>query len=117
MSISSKKRSNLRRATRAKVTPAYVELATLAGSRMTVILAHASSAARGRDGTRYSRSPPENYLSHRLAAVVSNAVLHDAAHIAHARKQMRRARCSSPTNKTVRPCSATADTLCYSRAS
>ena len=43
----------------------------------------AGDAKAGRDGTRYSRFHPENYLSHHLASIVCNAVLHDADHIAY----------------------------------
>ena len=43
----------------------------------------AGDAKAGRDGTRYSRFHPENYLSHHLAAIVTNAVIHDADHIAY----------------------------------
>ena len=43
----------------------------------------ARDAKTGRDGTRYSRFHPENYLSHHLAAIVTNAVMYDADHIAH----------------------------------
>ena len=43
----------------------------------------ARDAKTGRDGTRYSRFHPENYLSHHLAAIVTSAVMYDADHIAH----------------------------------
>ena len=36
---------------------------------------------RGRDGTRYSRFHPSNYLSHHLAKIVTAAVYTDAVHI------------------------------------
>ena len=55
----------------------------------------AGDAKAGRDGTRYSRFHPENYLSHHLAAIVTNAVMHDAEHIMH-----QPTRCSSRTSKT-----------------
>ena len=32
---------------------------------------------------RYSRFHPENYLSHHLAAIVTNAIMYDADHIMH----------------------------------
>ena len=42
---------------------------------------HASCSKRGRDGTKYSRFHPANYLSHHLAGIVTAAVFADAAHI------------------------------------
>ena len=39
------------------------------------------SRKRGRDGTKYSRFHPTNYLSHHLAGIVTAAVFADAAHI------------------------------------
>ena len=36
---------------------------------------------RGRDGTKYSKFHPENYLSHHLAAISMAAVYADACHI------------------------------------
>jgi hypothetical protein len=36
---------------------------------------------RGRDGTKYSRFHPTNYLSHHLAGIVTAALFADAAHI------------------------------------
>ena len=41
----------------------------------------ASCRKRGRDGTKYSRFHPANYLSHHLAGIVTAAVFADAAHI------------------------------------
>jgi len=41
----------------------------------------ASCRKRGRDGTKYSRFHPANYLSHQLAGIVTAAVFADAAHI------------------------------------
>jgi len=41
----------------------------------------ASCRKRGRDGTKYSRLHPTNYLSHHLAGIVTAAVFADAAHI------------------------------------
>ena len=41
----------------------------------------ASCRKRGRDGTKYSRFHPTNYLSHHLAGIVTAAVFADAAHI------------------------------------
>ena len=37
--------------------------------------------ARGRDGTKYSKYHPENYLSHHLSAISMAAVYADACHI------------------------------------
>jgi hypothetical protein len=39
----------------------------------------ASCRKRGRDGTKYSRFHPTNYLSHHLAGIVTAAVFADAA--------------------------------------
>ena len=36
---------------------------------------------RGRDGTRYSRFHPSNFLSHHLSKIVTAAVYADAQHI------------------------------------
>ena len=36
---------------------------------------------RGRDGTRYSRFHPSNFLSHHLSKIVTAAVYADAEHI------------------------------------
>ena len=36
---------------------------------------------RGRDGTKYSRFHPSNYLSHHLAGIVTATVYADARHI------------------------------------
>ena len=41
-----------------------------------------STYQRGRDGTRYSRFHPTNFLAHHLARIVTAAVLSDAEHIA-----------------------------------
>jgi len=41
----------------------------------------AKDKKRGRDGTKYSRFHPSNYLSHHLANIVTAAVYHDALHI------------------------------------
>jgi hypothetical protein len=41
----------------------------------------ASCRKRGRDGTKYSRFHPANYLSHHLAGIVTAAVFADTAHI------------------------------------
>ena len=52
------------------------------GARCLRFLARrASCRKRGRDGTRYSRFHPENYLSHHLAGIVTAAVFADARHI------------------------------------
>ena len=41
----------------------------------------AAQTCRGRDGTKYSRFHPTNYLSNHLAGIVTAAVFADAAHI------------------------------------
>ena len=41
----------------------------------------AKDKKRGRDGTKYSKYQPENYLSHHLAAISMAAVYADACHI------------------------------------
>ena len=41
----------------------------------------AKDRKRGRDGTRYSRFHPANFLSHHLAKIVTAAVYSDAQHI------------------------------------
>ena len=41
----------------------------------------AKDKKRGRDGTKYSKYHPENYLSHHLAAISTAAVYADACHI------------------------------------
>ena len=52
------------------------------GARCLRFLARrAKDRKRGRDGTRYSRFHPSNYLSHHLAKIVSAAVYTDAVHI------------------------------------
>ena len=52
------------------------------GARCLRFLARrASCRKRGRDGTKYSRFHPTNYLSHHLAGIVTAAVFADAAHI------------------------------------
>jgi hypothetical protein len=45
------------------------------------LLLHPPSPLAGRDGTKYSRFHPTNYLSHHLAGIVTAAVFADAAHI------------------------------------
>ena len=39
------------------------------------------SAGAGRDGTRYSRFHPSNFLAHHLARIVTAAVYSDAEHV------------------------------------
>ena len=52
------------------------------GARCLRFLARrAKDRKRGRDGTRYSRFHPANFLSHHLAKIVSAAVYTDAQHI------------------------------------
>ena len=41
----------------------------------------AKDKKRGRDGTKYSKYHPENYLSHHLAAISMAAVYVDACHV------------------------------------
>ena len=41
----------------------------------------AKDRKRGRDGTRYSRFHPSNFLTHHLARIVTAAVYADAEHI------------------------------------
>ena len=41
----------------------------------------AKDRKRGRDGTRYSRFHPSNFLAHHLARIVTAAVFSDAEHI------------------------------------
>ena len=41
----------------------------------------AKDKKRGRDGTKYSKFHPENYLSHHLSAISMAAVYADACHI------------------------------------
>ena len=41
----------------------------------------AKDRKRGRDGTRYSRFHPSNYLAHHMARIVTAAVYADAEHI------------------------------------
>ena len=52
------------------------------GARCLHFLARrAKDRKRGRDGTRYSRFHPANFLSHHLAKIVSAAVYTDAQHV------------------------------------
>ena len=52
------------------------------GARCLRFLARrAKDRKRGRDGTRYSRFHPTNFLSHHLAKIVKAAVYSDALHI------------------------------------
>ena len=52
------------------------------GARCLRFLARrAKDRKRGRDGTRYSRFHPANFLSHHLAKIVSAAVYTDAQHV------------------------------------
>ena len=52
------------------------------GARCLRFLARrAKDRKRGRDGTRYSRFHPANFLSHHLAKIVTAAVYTDAVHI------------------------------------
>ena len=52
------------------------------GARCLRFLARrASCRKRGRDGTKYSRFHPSNYLSHHLASIVTATIYADARHI------------------------------------
>ncbi len=52
------------------------------GARCLRFLARrAKDRKRGRDGTRYSRFHPSNFLSHHLVKIVTAAVYADARHI------------------------------------
>ena len=52
------------------------------GARCLRFLARrASCRKRGRDGTKYSRFHPANYLSHHVADIVTATVFADARHI------------------------------------
>ena len=70
---------------RNQVVPLIVEALGGIGRRgarcLRFLARRASCRKRGRDGTRYSRFHPENYLSHHLAGIVTAAVFADARHI------------------------------------
>ena len=52
------------------------------GARLLRFLSRrAKDKKRGRDGTKYSKFHPENYLSHHLSAISMAAVYADACHI------------------------------------
>ena len=70
---------------RNQVVPLIVEALGGIGRRgarcLRFLARRASCRKRGRDGTKYSRFHPTNYLSHHLAGIVTAAVFADAAHI------------------------------------
>ena len=74
-----------RQAKRNQVVPLIVEALGGIGRRgarcLRFLARRAKDRKRGRDGTRYSRFHPANFLSHHLAKIVSAAVYADAQHI------------------------------------
>ena len=70
---------------RNQVVPLIVEALGGIGRRgarcLRFLARRAKDRKRGRDGTRYSRFHPANFLSHHLAKIVSAAVYTDAQHI------------------------------------
>ena len=70
---------------RNKVVPLIVEALGGIGRRgarcLRFLARRAKDRKRGRDGTRYSRFHPSNYLSHHMARIVTAAVYADAEHI------------------------------------
>ena len=70
---------------RNQVVPLIVEALGGIGRRgarcLRFLARRASCRKRGRDGTKYSRFHPVNYLSHHSAGIVTAAVFADAAHI------------------------------------
>ena len=71
---------------RNQVVPLIVEALGGIGRRgarcLRFLARRAKDRKRGRDGTRYSRFHPSNYLSHHMAKIVTAAVFADAEHIA-----------------------------------
>ena len=61
--------------------PPIVSVAWAARTWATPTSRRAKDKKRGRDGTKYSKYHPENYLSHHLAAISMSAVYTDACHI------------------------------------
>ena len=74
-----------RHAKRNQVVPLIVEALGGIGRRgarcLRFLARRAKDRKRGRDGTRYSRFHPSNYLSHHMAKIVTAAVYADAEHI------------------------------------
>ena len=70
---------------RNQVVPLIVEALGGIGRRgarcLRFLARRAKDRKRGRDGTRYSRFHPSNYLSHHMARIVTAAVYADAEHI------------------------------------
>ena len=70
---------------RNQVVPLVVEALGGIGRRgarcLRFLARRAKDRKRGRDGTRYSRFHPANFLSHHLAKIVSAAVYTDAQHV------------------------------------
>ena len=70
---------------RNQVVPLVVEALGGIGRRgarcLRFLARRAKDRKRGRDGTRYSRFHPSNYLSHHMARIVTAAVYADAEHI------------------------------------
>ena len=74
-----------RHAKRNQVVPLIVEALGGIGRRgarcLRFLARRAKDRKRGRDGTRYSRFHPANFLAHHLAKIVTAAVYADAQHI------------------------------------
>ena len=70
---------------RNQVVPLIVEALGGIGRRgarcLRFLARRAKDRKRGRDGTRYSRFHPSNFLTHHLARIVTAAVYADAEHI------------------------------------
>ena len=70
---------------RNQVVPLIVEALGGIGRRgarcLRFLARRAKDRKRGRDGTRYSRFHPSNFLSHHLSKIVAAAVYTDAQHI------------------------------------
>ena len=70
---------------RNQVVPLVVEALGGIGRRgarcLRFLARRAKDRKRGRDGTRYSRFHPANFLSHHLSKIVTAAVYADAEHI------------------------------------
>ena len=75
-----------RHAKRNQVVPLIVEALGGIGRRgarcLRFLARRAKDRKRGRDGTRYSRFHPSNFLAHHMARIVTAAVYADAEHIA-----------------------------------
>ena len=70
---------------RNQVVPLIVEALGGIGRRgarcLRFLARRAKDRKRGRDGTRYSRVHPSNFLAHHMARIVTAAVYADAEHI------------------------------------